>query len=83
VPQLVPAFASRDSSSREIPKSPSFKMPFLVMKMFYVLMSLCRIFLACITITAIVICATYYKIISGENLAPLTIFLEISELKAP
>jgi len=34
VPQLVPAFASRDSSSLDIPKSPNFKMPFLAIKMF-------------------------------------------------
>jgi hypothetical protein len=34
VPQLVPAFASLDSSSLLIPKSPSFSTPFASIKIF-------------------------------------------------
>jgi len=51
--------------------------------MFYVLMSLCKMFLACSTIKARVIYAMYVKIVSVSNFEPEMSFLEIKLLNAP
>lgn len=61
VPSIVHARSVSLCSDLEIPKSPSLRTPFL-MKMFYVLMSLCRMVLLCRARRESVIYAVYIRV---------------------